>query len=142
MNNRPDKPSLQDSLTESTFQQYLEGYSQVVPQDLLEARGGKIRYALDTIGPGGRVLSTKYRLGGLLTQVDPRLRFIQLYNPYATGAKSMRRGIFWVVRMDPPANERLRLWYMPPSTKDEIIMFRKLLQQLENNEIKITKIGS
>lgn len=134
---------VQASLTEETFQKnYLEGYTQVVPQDLLESKGGHVRYAIDTMR-NGRVVSTQYRLGGILTTVDSRLRYLRLYNPYATSPGASHAGFSWsvqMIRQDP--NERLRLWYMPPSSRDEIIMFRKLLQQLENGDIKITKVGS
>lgn len=131
--NKNKKTTVQGSLTEETFQKYLEGYSRIVPQDLLEARGGHVRYAVDTIDAAGRITSTQYRLGGTLTRVDPDLRFLRLLNPYA------RAG--WSVQLERPRGERIRLWYMPPATRDEIQMFRKLLAQLENNEIQITRIG-
>jgi hypothetical protein len=141
-NVRAPKSSVQASLTEETFQKnYLEGYTQVVPQDLLESKGGNVRYAIDTMR-NGRVVSTQYRLGGILTTVDSRLRYLRLYNPYAMSPGASHSGLSWSVQLVRPLNERLRLWYMPPSSRDEIIMFRKLLQQLENGDIKITKVGS
>lgn len=132
-NEPPAGAGIQSRLTEATFRNYLEGYSAVHPAELLEARGGQVRYAVDTLDAVGNVVSTVYRLGGTLTKVDNELRFIRLLNPYA------RRG--WSVQLERPRGERLRLWYMPPGTKDEIIMFRKLLAQLENNEIRITRVG-
>jgi hypothetical protein len=136
------KPSVQAGLTESSFARYLEGYSQVVPQDLVDAKGGQLRYAVDTMAPGGRVVSTQFRLGGRLIAVDPNMRFIRLLNPYATAPNKTHPGISWSVQLDPGYGKRLRLWYMPPGSKDEIIMFRKLLEQLEKGDIKITKVGS
>jgi len=134
--------SVQSQLTEETFRdKYLEGYTQIVPQDLLEAKGGKVRYAVDTIR-GGKVVSTQFRLGGILTIVDPGMRYIRLLNPYATGPNSSHQGVGWSVQLERPPGERLRLWYTPPASKDEVVMFRKLLQQLENGEIKITKVNS
>jgi hypothetical protein len=139
----PPTSGVQASLTEETFQRnYLEGYTQIVPQDLLESKGGHVRYAVDTMRDG-RVVSTQYRLGGILTTVDSRLRYIRLYNPYAMSSHaSSRAGFSWSVQLFRQPNERIRLWYMPPSSRDEIVMFRKLLQQLENGDIKITKVGS
>jgi hypothetical protein len=125
--------SVHATLTEDTFQsKYLQGYAPVVPADLLEARGGQVRYAIDTVDAAGNVVSTAFRLGGTLTFVDSQLRYVRLLNPTA------RRG--WSVQLERPRGERLRLWYMPPGTRDEIIMFRKLLQQLENNEIEIRRL--
>jgi len=135
-NNANNKKGVQAGLTESTFAKYLEGYSQVVPQDLLEAKGGSVRYAIDS--KSGK---TQYRLGGTLTAVDPSMRFIRLLNPYARNRNGGHRGVTWSVQLD-QGQDRLRLWYMPPSSRDEIIMFRKLLQQLERGEIKIVKVGS
>jgi hypothetical protein len=133
---------VQSTLTEDTFQKnYLEGYTQIVPQDLLESKGGHVRYAVDTVR-NGRIVSTQYRLGGILTTVDPQLRYLRLYNPYVRYTGATRAGFSWSVQLNRPYNERIRLWYMPPSSRDEIIMFRKLLQQLENGDIKITKVGA
>lgn len=134
-------PGVQAQLTETTFQQRLEGYSQIVPQDLIDAKGGKIRYAIDTLGPSGQVVSTVYRLGGMLTSVDPQMRYIRLLNPYSQQPNSERRGVTWSVQLEPPPGKRLRLWYMPPASRDEVILFRKLLQQLEDGEVRITRIG-
>lgn len=132
---------MQDSLNEKTFAKYIEGFGQVAPQDLLEARGGSVRYAIDTMGPNDKVVRTQYRLGGRLIAVDPQLRYIRLLNPYATAPGNTHRGISWSVQLERSPGERLRLWYMPPASKDEVVLFRKLLQQLENGDIKITKTG-
>lgn len=134
--------TVQRNLNATSFAKYLEGYSQIVPQDLLEAKGGTVRYAIDTMGANNSVTGTQYRLGGTLTSVDPAMRYIRLLNPYAQGPHSAHRGVSWSVQLERPAGERLRLWYMPPGSKDEVVMFRKLLQQLENGDVKITKVGS
>ena len=127
-------PTLQSQLTEESFRERCKGYSRISPADLLDSQlGGQVRYAVDTVDASGRVASTQYRLGGTLTKVDPELRFFRLLNPYA------HKG--WSVQVQRPAGERLRVWYMPPGTRDEIIMFRKLLAQLENNEIQITRVN-
>lgn len=127
------------TLDEKSFAEYLEGYGQVTPQDLAQARGGKVRYAIDTLAANGKVSSTQYRLGGQLIAVDPQLRYIRLLNPYATAPGNSHQGISWSVQLEREAGKRLRLWYMPPASKDEVVLFRKLLQQLESGEIKIVK---
>lgn len=128
----PDS-GVQGQLDERTFRERCEGYTQITPQDLLEAKGGKVRYAIDTLS-GNRIVKTQYRLGGSLTTVDPHLRYFRLLNPYAR--------VSWSVQLERSSNERIRLWYMPIASNDEVVMFRKLLQQLENGEIKITKVDS
>ena len=135
------RPSIQSQLTEDTFREYLEGYGPVAPDALFECKGGLIRYAIDTVDAAGRVVATQYRLGGILVNVDKRLRYIRLLNPYATHANSQRVGTSWSVQLWRPAAERLRLWYMPPGSRDEIVVFRKMLQQMENGELKIVRTG-
>jgi hypothetical protein len=124
--------SIQSGLDERSFAERLTGYDQIVPQDLLEARGGFVRYAVDTLAADGTVRETQYRLGGILTRVDPDLRYIRLLNPYAKAA--------WSVQLNRNAGERLRVWYKPPATSDEINMFRNLLGKLESGDIQINKI--
>jgi hypothetical protein len=123
---------VQGQLNEESFRERCVGYTQVTPQDLLEAKGGKVRYAIDTM-QNNRVVKTQYRLGGTLTSVDSNLRYLRLLNPYAR--------VSWSVQLERPIGERIRLWYQPLASNDEIVMFRKLLQQLENGDIKISKVG-
>ena len=89
----------------------------------------------------GQAVSTKYRLGGVLTYVDEQLRYIRLLNPYAQNPNNPRKGVSWSVQLDRPPGEKLRLWYMPPATRDEVVIFRKLLNQLENGDVKINRVG-
>ena len=114
---------VQAVLDEDSFERYLDGFETVEPADLLEARGGRVRYAIDA--PDG---STQYRLGGWLLKVDPALRYLRLFNPYA------RRS--WSVQLTPDT----RLWYMPPGTSDEVAAMRRLLQQLETGAVRVTKV--
>lgn len=122
--------SIQGRLTEDTFGNYLDGFQQVTPEDLLEARGGRVRYAIETVDAWGGVSGTQYRLGGWLTRVDPALRYIRLVNPYAKRS--------WSVQLRAPG-KRVRLYYMPPGTSDEIATMRNLLTQLESGRIRITR---
>lgn len=129
--NNSAKPSVQSRLTEDTFANFLDGFTEIQPQDLLEARGGRLRYVIEDLDSRGNVRGRKYRLGGWLTKVDPGLRYLRLVNPYAKKA--------WSVQLRPPG-QSVRLYYMPPGTSDEVATLRNLLTQLENGEIRITKV--
>ena len=125
--------SLQSKLTETTFSNFLDGFQEVQARDLLELKGGRVRYVIEDVDAYGNVRSRKYRLGGWLTKVDPMLRYLRLMNPYAKKA--------WSVQLTPPG-QHVRLYYMPPGTSDEIATMRNLLTQMENGTIRITKSRS
>lgn len=122
------RPSVQSRLTEATFANFLDGFTEVQARDLLEARGGRVRYVIEDRATGGR----QYRLGGWLTKVDPGLRYLRLVNPYAKKA--------WSVQLQ-PAGKRVRLYYMPPGTSDEVATLRGLLTQMESGQIRVTRVG-
>lgn len=135
--------SVQSSLTEATFAEYLEGYEPTTPEELLEVSGGRVRYAIDTLrgrGSGSRVESTLFRLGGILTSVDREVfppRYLRLLNPYANGG----RGAAWSVQLEQAPGKRTRLWYAPPVTDGGgIHAMRDLLKKLESGEIRVTKV--
>lgn len=121
---------VQSRLTETTFQNYLGGFAEVTPADLVDKRGGRVRYVTETVDAWGRATSRQYRLGGWLTGVDPGLRYLRLVNPYARKA--------WSVQLAKPG-QSVRLYYMPPGTSDEIAFMRQIMTQLENGEIRITR---
>lgn len=121
---------VQSRLNEGTFANFLDGFEEVSAQDMLDAKGGRVRYVIESLDSRGNVTGRKYRLGGWLTKVDPGLRYLRLVNPYAKRS--------WSVQLQPPA-QRVRLYYMPPGTSDEIATLRNLLTQLENGEIRITR---
>ena len=123
----PRLPTKQDALTEETFAQTLDGFEQVEARDLLEARGGRVRYVIEEAG--GR---KRYRLGGFLQKVDPFLRYLCLFNPYAK-----RRGS---VQLAPPG-QRVRPHYLATPTSDESAMIRSLAQQLDNGDITLRRRG-
>lgn len=123
--------SVQSRLTEATFANYLEGFAEVVPSDLVGGEGGRVRYVLEELDARGRVRARKYRLGGWLTAVDPGLRYLRLVNPYARKA--------WSVQLRAP-DQRTRLYYTPPATSREIGAMRSLLTQLENGDIRIEQV--
>lgn len=122
---------VQSKLDDRSFAKYLDGYQEVTARELLDApKGGRVRYRIDVVGPRGAVIETKYRLGGVLTTVDPQLRYLRLFNPSAKAA--------WSVQLQRPG-ELVRLWYMPAAAKDEVLMFRKLLEKLDAGEISLKK---
>jgi hypothetical protein len=122
--------SVQSKLNETTFAQYLDGFQEIQPADLVGARG-RVRYAIDTIGANGRITSTQYRLGGWLASVEPNLKFFQLLNPYAKKK--------WSVQLRRKPGERIRLYYMAAPTSDETALMRDLLTKLENGTIRISR---
>ena len=128
---RSKKETFQDTLTEETFASYLDGFEPVDLADLPGLRGGRMRYVIETLGPDGEVASRKYRLGGVLTKVDPRLRYLRLFNPFAR--------LSWSVQLQ-PADKRLRMYHMAPATGPEIALLRTLLKQLEAGEIVIKRV--
>lgn len=127
---RPSAPSVQSQLTEATFANFLDGFQEVTAEDLLEAKGGRVRYVIESLDAGGNARRSAYRLGGWLTKVDPALRYLRLVNPYAKRA--------WSVQLRPPG-KRVRLYYMPPGTSDEVATMRNLLTQIESGAIRVTR---
>ena len=126
----PAAPTVQSRLTDATFANFLDGFTEVQPRDLLEARGGRVRYVIEDLDARGAVTNRKYRLGGYLTHVDPGLRYLRLLNPYAKAA--------WSVQLR-PQGQAVRLYYMAPGTSDEVATLRSLLTQMENGQIRIVK---
>ena len=126
-------PSMQNSLTEDAFQQRLDGYSLVEPYELADGQGGRLRYAIDELRSDGTVQNTKYRLGGILVAVDQQLRFARVMNAQIRST--------WSVQLQPKTNERIRLYFMPAGTTDEIITMRKLMEQLDRGELRINKVS-
>jgi hypothetical protein len=122
--------TIQSRLTETSFANFLDGFRRVSPEDMLEAQGGRVRYVVDSIDSRGLVIERKYRLGGWLSHVDPALRYLRLFNPFAKKS--------WSVQLRKPG-EMVTLYYMPPGTSDEVAALRNLLTQLENGQIKIVR---
>ena len=107
--------SVQTRLTEDTFGNYLDGFQQVTPEDLLDAKGGRVRYVIESVDAWGGASNAQYRLGGWLTKVDPALRYIRLVNPYAKRA--------WSVQLRPPG-KRVQL----PLSPDGLLAGDKALE--------------
>ena len=91
---------VQKQLTEATFRQYLVGFVQITPMNLPAAIGKRIRYAIDTIDKTGRVVSTKYRLGGVVKAISGDN--VMMFNPGA--------GATWNLKITQPQGRRLRLY--------------------------------
>lgn len=91
---------VQKQLTEATFRQYLVGFVQITPMNLPAAIGKRIRYAIDTIDKTGRVVSTQFRLGGIVKAISGDN--VMMFNPGA--------GKTWNLKITQPAGKRLRLY--------------------------------
>jgi len=91
---------VQKHLTEATFRQYLTGFVQISPMNLPAATGKRIRYAIDTVDKTGRIVSTQFRLGGIVKAISGDN--VMLFNPGA--------GATWNLKISQPPNKRLRLY--------------------------------
>ena len=125
-----------DRLDAEGFQKYLDGFQEVVPEDLLEgAEGGRLRYAIETLDRRGRVVETRWILGGWISHVDPELRYISLINPMVKTPTGPAR---WCVQLHQPG-KHVRLWYFPRATSREVAGLRALLDMLDRGELKIMR---
>jgi hypothetical protein len=91
---------VQRQLTEATFRQYLVGFVQITPMNLPATIGKRIRYALDNIDKTGKVVSTQFRLGGIVKAISGDN--VMLFNP---GARKT-----WNLKITQPPGRKLRLY--------------------------------
>lgn len=91
---------VQRQLTEATFRQYLAGFVQITPMNLPTTIGKRIRYAIDTVDKAGRVVSTQFRLGGIVKAISGDN--VMMFNP---GARKT-----WNLKITQPPGKRLRLY--------------------------------
>ena len=91
---------VQSQLTEATFRQYLVGFVQISPMNLPVSIGKRIRYAIDTVDNSGRVVSTQFRLGGIVKAISEDN--VMMFNP---GARAT-----WNLKISQPVGKRLRLY--------------------------------
>ena len=94
-------PGIQSRLTEATFRQYLVGFVQIAPMNLPATIGKRIRYAIDTVDKSGRIVSTQYRLGGIVKTIIGDN--VTMFNPAARKT--------WTLKITQPPNKRLRLYF-------------------------------
>lgn len=94
-------PGVQSRLTEATFRQYLAGFVQISPMNLPATIGKRIRYAIDTVDKTGRIVSTQYRLGGIVKTIVGDN--VTMFNPAARKT--------WTLKISQPPNKRLRLYF-------------------------------
>lgn len=99
---------VQSQLTETTFRQYLAGFVQITPRDLSATLGKRIRYAVDTVNSAGRVVSTQYRLGGVVKALSGDN--VIMFNPSARKT--------WTLKITQPPNKRLRLYFNRSTNKN------------------------
>jgi hypothetical protein len=116
--NRTNLP--QSQLTEDTFSECVSGWQEVNDYNELKSMlGWKVRYLLDCRERGRA--SRKYRYGGILTKVDPEMRYIMLMNPVLNrrrgrnDTKSSFRSS-WSVQLQDEFN-RPTFYVMPPQAK-------------------------
>lgn len=93
-------PGVQSRLTEATFRQYLVGFVQISPMNLPATIGKRIRYAIDTVDKTGRIVSTQYRLGGIVKTITGDN--VTMFNPAARKT--------WTLKITQPAGRKLRLY--------------------------------
>lgn len=130
---QPQSKNKKKPLTLQEFQAKIQGFRQTIPQQLLDKKGSTIRYAIDTLdSTQRRVISSVYRIGGILMFIDPLLRYMKLQNPYTRTIWSVQ-----LHRKNP--HERLRIWYLEPGTKDEILVFRNLVSQIDSGDVQVVK---
>lgn len=132
-------PTTQSMLTEEKFQEYLDGYERIEALDLYKVSlGGRMRYVTETLDGAGKVINRQYRLGGILIKVDRDLRFVTLKNtridPRGGGGQANRPT--WSVQLRTP-NTKMRLYYMAPPSSEEVIAFRKVLQDIDDGTLEL-----
>ena len=116
---------VQSQLTEATFRQYLVGFVQITPTNLPATIGRRIRYAIDTVDKkSGRVVSTQYRLGGIVKTITGDN--VILFNPSV--------GKTWTLKITQPSNKRLRLYSNSPANKNAAI--HALIANIKSKQIR------
>ena len=137
MQDVPQQSTLQADLNAKGFKEYIQDYTKLTTlTDLFEIpKGSRIRYKIKT---GSR--SVLYRLGGVLTYVDPELRFLRLKNPLVDPRQSPYQTNTWSVQLKDPQRPTTLYYQIPPSQL-QIQQLLKLQGQIERGEVKITKLN-
>lgn len=143
--NAATKLKPQAQLNDAEFAETLSGYKQL--QDPVElfnvALGGRVRYVIDVQDDHGQFLERKFRYGGILTVVDPALRYIMLKNVVvanANKANNNRGGkSSWSVQLKDP-KQKVTLYYCEPAKQGELAMYRQMMSDIENGKLQINKM--
>jgi len=117
---------VQSNLTEATFRQYLVGFVQITPRDLPGTIGKRIRYAIDTVDKSGRVVSTQYRLGGIVKAISGDN--VIMFNPSARKT--------WTLKITQPPNKRIRLYFISPNSNNKNAAIHALLAKIQSRQIR------
>ena len=127
----------QADLNAKGFKEYIQDYTKLTTlTDLFEIPlGSRIRYKTKT---GSR--QVLYRLGGILTYVDPQLRFLRLKNPTVDPRQSPYQTNTWSVQLKDP-DKPTTLYYQIQPSQLQIQALLKLQGQIERGEVKITKLN-
>jgi len=117
---------VQSNLTEATFRQYLVGFVQITPRDLPGTIGKRIRYAIDTVDKSGRVVSTQYRLGGIVKAISGDN--VIMFNPSARKT--------WTLKITQPPTKRIRLYFNSPDSNNKNAAIHALLAKIQSGQIR------
>ena len=136
--NRKLKP--QKDINDQEFAEALKGYKKL--EDYTELfnlpMGGRVRYVIDVFDERGSYRERRYRYGGILTVVDPSLRYIMLKNPtIKPGNNSRGARPTWSVQLKDPL-QQTTLYYMP-SQSEEVTKYRQLLSDIASGKVTINK---
>lgn len=134
----------QADLDAKGFKEYIQDYTKITTlTDLFEIpKGSRIRYKIKVAPSKGRSRAPQflYRLGGVLTYVDPELRFLRLKNPTVDPRQSPYQTNTWSVQLKDPERPTTLYYQLTPSQL-QIQQLLKLQGQIERGEVKITKLN-
>lgn len=142
----PSKMKPQSQVNDAEFAETLQGYKQV--QDYTELfdlpLGGRVRYVVDVHDDKGSFVERQYRYGGLLTVVDPALRYIMLKNAalaHANRANRQSGKSAWSVQLKDP-KRKVTLYYSMPAKQGELAMFRQIMNDIESGKLQLNKVNA
>ena len=136
-------PTVQAELNARGFKEYVQDYTKVTTlTDLFEIpKGSRIRYKIKTV-PRKGAPKILYRLGGVLTYVDPELRFLRLKNPAVDPRQSPYQTNTWSVQLKDP-DRQTTIYYQVAPSQLQIQALLKLQGQIERGEVVLhDNVGS
>ncbi len=139
-------PTTQADLDAKGFKEYIQDYTKITTlTDLFEIpKGSRIRYKIKVAPSKGRSRAPQflYRLGGVLTYVDPELRFLRLKNPTVDPRQSPYQTNTWSVQLKDPERPTTLYYQLTPSQL-QIQQLLKLQGQIERGEVVLhDNVGS
>ena len=142
----------QADLDAKGFKEYIQDYTKITTlTDLFDIpKGSRIRYKIKTGSRSGArgagahkgAPQVLYRLGGVLTYVDPELRFLRLKNPTVDPRQSPYQTNTWSVQLKDPERPTTLYYQLTPSQL-QIQQLLKLQGQIERGEVVLhDNVGS